>query len=83
MRVLTSGVVAGLLLTVGIWLLVGDVLGGGGLGLGAALGGTAIATFLFGHLLVGLAGWESVVLVLLGLVLILVEVLVLPGIGVA
>lgn len=82
-RVLTSGIVAGLLLTVGIWLLVGDVLRGGGLGLGAALGSAAIATFLFGHLLAGLAGWESVVLVVLGIVLILVEVLVLPGIGIA
>jgi len=82
-RVLTSGLVAGLLLTVGIWLLVGDVLGGGGLGLGAALGAAAIATFLFGHLLAGLAGWEAVVLVILGIVLILVEVLVLPGVGVA
>jgi membrane-bound serine protease (ClpP class) len=82
-RVLTSGIVAGLLLTVGIWLLVGDVLGGGGLGLGAALGSAAIATFLFGHLLAGLAGWESVVLVVLGIALILVEVFVLPGIGAA
>jgi membrane-bound serine protease (ClpP class) len=82
-RVLTSGLVAGLLLTVGIWLLVGDVLGGGGLGLGAALGATAIATFLFGHLLAGLAGLESVILIALGIVLILVEVLVLPGVGIA
>lgn len=82
-RLLTSSIVAGLLLSVGIWLLVGDVLGGGGLGLGAALGSTAIATFLFGHLLAGLAGVESVVLIVLGLVLILVEVLVLPGVGVA
>jgi len=81
-RVLTSGIVAGLLLTVGIWLLVGDVLGGGGLGLGAALGSLSIATFLFGHLLAGLAGIESVILVTLGIVLILVEVLVLPGVGV-
>jgi membrane-bound serine protease (ClpP class) len=81
-RILTSGIVAGLLLTVGIWLLVGDVLGGGGLGLGAALGSVAIATFLFGHLLAGLAGIESVVLIVLGIVLILVEVLVLPGVGV-
>jgi membrane-bound serine protease (ClpP class) len=82
-RILTSGIVAGLLLTVGIWLLVGDVLGGGGLGLGAALGSAAIATFLFGHMLAGLAGWESVVLVVLGLVLIVIEVFVLPGIGIA
>jgi membrane-bound serine protease (ClpP class) len=82
-RVLTSGLVAGLLLTVGIWLLVGDVLGGGGLGLGAALGATAIATFLFGHLLAGLAGLESVILLTLGIVLILIEVLVLPGVGIA
>jgi membrane-bound ClpP family serine protease len=44
-RVLTSGLVAGLLLTVGIWLLVGDVLGGGGLGLGAALGAIAFKIY--------------------------------------
>ncbi len=81
-RVLTSGIVAGLLLTVGIWLLVGDVLGGGGLGLGALLGSLSIATFLFGHLLAGLAGVESIILVTLGIVLILVEVLVLPGVGI-
>jgi len=81
-RVLTSSIVAGLLLTVGIWLLVGDVLGGGGIGLGAALGSVAIATFLFGHLLAGLAGLEAVILVVLGIVLILLEVLVLPGVGV-
>jgi membrane-bound ClpP family serine protease len=80
--VLTSGLVAGLLLTVGIWLLVGDVLGGGGLGLGAALGASAIGLFLFGHLLAGLAGIESVMLIVLGIVLILVEVLVLPGVGI-
>ena len=82
-RFLTSSVVAGLLLSVGLWLLVGDVLGGGGLGLGAVLGGGAIATFLFGHLLAGLAGLESVVLLVLGIVLIAVEVLVLPGVGIA
>ena len=81
-RVLTSGLVAGLLLTVGIWLLVGDVLGGGGVGLGAALGASAIGLFLFGHLLAGLAGIESVLLIVLGIVLILVEVLVLPGVGI-
>jgi len=82
-RLLTSSLVAGLLLSVGIWLLVGDVLGGGGLGLGALLGSTSIAAFLFGHLLAGLAGFESIILVVLGLVLIVVEVVVLPGVGVA
>jgi membrane-bound serine protease (ClpP class) len=81
-RVLTSGLVAGLLLTVGIWLLVGDVLGGGGVGLGAALGASSIGLFLFGHLLAGLAGIESVLLIVLGIILILVEVLVLPGVGI-
>jgi len=81
-RVLTSGLVAGLLLSVGIWLLVGDVLGGGGVGLGALLGASSIALFLFGHLLAGLAGLESVLLMGLGILLILVEVLVLPGVGV-
>jgi len=81
-RILTSALVSGLLLTVGIWLIVGDVLGGGGVGLGVVLGTTSIAVFLFGHLLAGLAGLESVLLMGIGILLILVEVLVLPGVGV-
>lgn len=81
-RVLTSPVVATLLLTVGILALVSDLVTGGGLGLGAAVGLGLLALFFWGHMLAGLAGWEDVALVALGLALIAVEVFVVPGFGV-
>lgn len=50
----------------------------------AGVGGLASLSLFFGsHLLVGLAGWESVILIGVGIILLLVEVLVLPGFGVA
>lgn len=82
-RVLTSPVVATLLLTVGILALVSDLVTGGGLGLGAAVGVGLLALFFWGHMLAGLAGWEDVALVVLGLLLIGVEIFVIPGFGVA
>jgi membrane-bound serine protease (ClpP class) len=54
---------------------------------GWGVGGTAALVFLglffWGHLLAGLAGWEALVLTLAGVALMLVEVLVIPGFGVA
>jgi membrane-bound serine protease (ClpP class) len=81
-RFLTGSVVAPLLLTAGVWLLIGDVLSGG-VGIGAALGAGLLSAFFYGHLLAGLSGWEDVVLVGIGVLLLLVEVFVIPGFGVA
>lgn len=80
-RVVTNPVLAGLLLTLGMWLVLGDLLSGG-VGLAAGVGVALLATFFWGHLLVGLAGWEDVALVVLGVVLLLVEVFVVPGFGI-
>lgn len=80
-RFITNPVLASLLLMIGMWLIVGDLLSGG-VGLAAAIGATALGVFFWGHLLAGLAGWEDVALVVIGLVLILVELLVVPGLGV-
>jgi membrane-bound serine protease (ClpP class) len=80
-RIITNPLVASLLLIVGLLVLIGDLLSGG-LGVGVAIGGTLLALFFFGHVLAGLAGWEDIVLVILGLVLIAVEVFVVPGFGV-
>lgn len=80
-RWLTNPVVSSLLLTVGIWLLIGDLLVGGA-GIGALAGVALIGLFFWGHLLAGLAGWEDVALVVIGLVLILLEVTVVPGTGI-
>lgn len=80
-RWLTNPVVASLLITVGMWLLIGDVLAGG-LGIPALAGLGLMGLFFFGHMLAGLAGWEDVALVFLGLVLIGLEIAVVPGTGI-
>ncbi len=81
-RFLTNPLLAGLLLLGGFLLISGDFFSGG-LGI-AALGGLALLSiFFWGHLLAGLAGWEDIALVLVGIALIAVEVFVLPGFGVA
>lgn len=80
-RVVTGSAIAGLLLAGGILLLLGDLLAGG-TGVMAAAGAALLALFFWGHLLAGLAGWEDVALVVLGILLLIVELLVLPGFGV-
>jgi membrane-bound serine protease (ClpP class) len=71
-----------LLITAAVLLIVGDFLVGG-FGAVGAVGLGLLATFFWGHMLAGLAGWEDVVLVLLGIALIGVELFVIPGFGVA
>jgi membrane-bound serine protease (ClpP class) len=51
-------------------------------GLAGIAGGTALALFFGGHYLVGLAGWEELILLSIGLVLLAVEIFVVPGFGV-
>lgn len=81
-RFLTNPVLAGLFLLGGFLLIIGDFFSGG-LGI-AALGGIGLLSiFFWGHLLAGLAGWEDIALVAVGVALIAVEVFVLPGFGVA
>jgi membrane-bound serine protease (ClpP class) len=81
-RFLTNPAVASLLIAAGFLLIVVDLLGGG-IGLASAAGLGLLAVFFWGHMLVGLAGWEGVALVLLGLILLGLEVFVIPGFGVA
>ncbi len=81
-RFLTSPVIASLLMSAGVLLIMADLLGGSiGIASGAGLG--LLAIFFWGHMLAGLAGWEGVVLVLLGLLLLGIEAFVIPGFGVA
>jgi membrane-bound serine protease (ClpP class) len=80
-RLLTNPVLASLLLTVGILALIAD-LASGGIGIGVVVGASLLGVFFWGHMLAGLAGWEDIALVVLGLVLIAVEILVVPGFGV-
>lgn len=80
-RFLTNPIVASLLVSIGLLLFVGDALTEG-FGIAGAAGLGLLATFFWGHYLAGLAGWEGIVLVVLGLILIGVEVFVIPGFGI-
>ncbi|NPV26854.1 MAG: nodulation protein NfeD [Firmicutes bacterium] len=77
----TGPVVGPLLLTVG---LAGLVLEFFTLGWGVAgtIGLLSLGLYFGGHLLAGLAGWESVILFIGGVILLLLEILVIPGVGI-
>jgi membrane-bound serine protease (ClpP class) len=47
------------------------------------LGLTSLSLFFWGHWLVQLAGWEELLLVAVGIGLLIVEVFILPGFGIA
>ena len=81
-RFLTNPIVTSLVLAAGFLLIVTDLFSGS-FGVSGTAGIGLLAVFFWGHMLAGLAGWEGVVLVLLGLVLLGLEVLVIPGFGVA
>ncbi len=52
-------------------------------GLAGLVGLTALGAFFGSHLIVGLAGWEEVILLGVGVVALLIEVFVVPGFGIA
>ena len=81
-RVVTSPAITGLLLLGGVILIFGDLLSAG-TGIGVVIGAVLIGLFFWGHLLAGLAGWEDLALIALGLVLLGVEIFVIPGFGIA
>ncbi len=81
-RFLTNPIVSSLLMTVGMLGILLEIQSPG-FGLPGLLGLGSFALFLGGHWLVQLAGWEQLLLIGLGLVLMAVEVFVLPGFGVA
>lgn len=81
-RFTTSPIVASLLLILALLLIVGDFFVEG-FGIVGVVGLGLLALFFWGHYLVGLAGWEDIALVVVGLVLLGAEVFVVPGFGVA
>ncbi|MBA3379033.1 MAG: nodulation protein NfeD, partial [Chloroflexia bacterium] len=81
-RWITDPVFASLLITGGLFLIIADALFAG-FGVAALAGVVSLGLFFWGHLLAGLAGWEDLVLIVLGLVLIGVEIFVIPGFGLA
>lgn len=81
-RVLTDPSMGGVLLAVAALGFLIEVLTPGW-GLPGLISLAAVAVFFGGRLVVGLVGWEVVLLFLVGLVLLLLEALVIPGFGVA
>ncbi len=81
-RFLTHPVVSSLLMTLGILGLIVE-LRMPGFGLPGILGVTSLALFFWGHWLVRLAGWEELLLLGIGMLLLALEVFVIPGFGIA
>ncbi len=81
-RFVTNPLVAPLLLSLGLLGLVVEIKHGA-FGLGGLLSLASLGLFFGSSFLLGLAGWEVVLLLGLSLVALLVEVFVLPGFGAA
>jgi membrane-bound serine protease (ClpP class) len=81
-RFLTHPVVSSLLITIAMLGIILEMRTPG-FGVPGALGLSSLALFFGGHWLVQLAGWEELLIGVAGVLLLLLEVLVIPGFGVA
>jgi membrane-bound serine protease (ClpP class) len=81
-RFLTNPLVSPLLLSLGLLGLVLEIKSGA-FGLGGLVSVASLGLFFGSSFLLGLAGWEEVLLLGLGLVALAIEAFVLPGFGVA
>jgi len=81
-RFLTNPIVSSLLMTVGMLGIFLEIRTPG-FGLPGGLGIASLALFFWGHWLVQLAGWEEMLLVASGFVLLILEIFVVPGFGLA
>jgi membrane-bound serine protease (ClpP class) len=81
-RFLTNPLVSPLLLSLGVLGLVLEIKSGA-FGLGGLVSLASLGLFFGSSFLLGLAGWEEVLLLGLGLIALGVEAFVLPGFGVA
>ena len=81
LRFLTHPVVSSLLMTIGIFGIIVEIRTPG-FGVPGALGIACLALFFWGHWLVRLVGWEELLLVGAGVILLAIELFVTPGFGV-
>jgi len=79
-RFLTHPIVSSLLITIGMLGIFIEIRTPG-FGVPGALGVTSLGLFFWGHWLVQLAGWEELLLLAAGALLIVIEVFVIPGFG--
>ncbi|MGH9321549.1 MAG: NfeD family protein, partial [Vicinamibacteria bacterium] len=80
-RIVSEPTLTSLLLSIGFLGILIELYQPGW-GLPGTLGLAALATFFFGHHVAQLAGWEELLIFGVGLALVLLEVLILPGFGV-
>lgn len=78
-RFVTNPVVAPILLSLGFVGLVTEIFTQGW-GVAGTLGLISFALYFGGHMIAGLAGWESIILFIAGIILLTVEVFI-PGFG--
>lgn len=81
-RFLTNPVVASLLMTIAMVGILIE-LRTPGFGMPGMAGLGSLGLFLWGHSIVQLVGWEELIILLLGLVLLGVELILIPGFGLA
>jgi len=81
-RFLSHPIVAPVLLSLGVLGLIVEIKTPS-FGLAGAVGLASFAAFFGSHLIVGLAGWEEVILLAAGLIALGLEVFVVPGFGIA
>ena len=81
-RLLTHPVISSLLITIAMLGIIIE-LRTPGFGVAGGLGITSLALFMWGHWLVQLAGWEELLLLAVGLILLALEIFVIPGFGIA
>jgi len=81
-RFLTNPIISSLLMTIGMLGLLVEIRTPG-FTLPGAVGLLTLALFFWGHWIVQLAGWEELLLVATGVILLGLELFVIPGFGVA
>ena len=81
-RFLTNPLVAPLLLSLGILGLVFEIKTGA-FGLGGLISLASLGLFFGSSFILGLAGWEEILLLGLGLLALAVELFIIPGFGIA
>ncbi|MEA4883495.1 MAG: nodulation protein NfeD [Clostridia bacterium] len=80
-RAISNEAVSGVLLTIGLLGLAIELVTPG-FGVPGTLGLVSLALFFGGRMMGGAAGWEAIVLFIVGLAMLLLEVFVIPGFGV-
>ena len=81
-RFLSHPIVAPILLSMGTLGLIIEIKTPS-FGVAGLIGLTSFAAFFGSHLLIGLAGWEEVILLAAGVIALGIEVFVVPGFGIA